>query len=636
MADENTATNKDDIVALAADDKIFADDASAAGVTKSTTPAQIATFSEQNPTNMVLDNKINTYGEFKQTFNPNATNAGINLGSHTADPSSGVNGDTFYLSTTEKFRGYENGSWQNLIGTGSVAELNDIGDVTITTVATGEVIKWSGSAWINNTLAEAGIQEILSGATITAVTVAGTDKVLLQDVSDSDNLKTVTAQAIADLGAGGVPTTITVANEATDTSCFICFFTAATGDLGPKTTTNLTYNSSTGALGITGALTVDNLTINGNTISAGTGAVNITPAAGSAIVLDGTISVDAGVITGATSITSTAFVGALTGNADTATALETVRTIGGVSFDGTSNIVPDTITAANEATDTTCFLAFVTAATGDLQPKTNTNLAYNSNTGALAITGALAVDNISTNGNTITATTGALNLTPAGGSAIVLDGTINVDAGVVTGATSITSTAFVGALTGNADTATALETARTIGGVSFDGTANIIPNIVTDTTPQLGGVLDCNGKNQTDVQELRIDATPDADHTATGLTTNTIAAGATIAIGELCYLGSGGKWLLTDADAEATATGMLGISVEAQTDTNPMITALAGSFVRDDTYAWTVGAELYVGTTPGAIVETAPSGSADIVRVIGYAVSADVIYFLPSGSWAEV
>jgi len=48
---------------------------------------------------------------------------------------------------------------------------------------------------------------------------------------------------------GGVPTTITVANEATDTSCFISFFTAATGDLGPKTNATLTYNSNTGLMG---------------------------------------------------------------------------------------------------------------------------------------------------------------------------------------------------------------------------------------------------------------------------------------------------------------------------------------------------------------------------------------------------
>ena len=64
---------------------------------------------------------------------------------------------------------------------------------------------------------------------------------------------------------------------------------------------------------------------------------------------------------------------------------------------------------------------------------------------------SVAADNI-TAGNaavTISTTTGAVNITPASGSAIVLDGAINVDAGVVTGATSITSTAFVGGLTGD-------------------------------------------------------------------------------------------------------------------------------------------------------------------------------------------
>jgi hypothetical protein len=75
------------------------------------------------------------------------------------------------------------------------------------------------------------------------------------------------------------------------------------------------------SLGTLTALTVDNLGVDGNTITANTGALNLTPAAGSAIVLDGTISVDAGVVTGATSITSTAFVGDITGNADTATNL---------------------------------------------------------------------------------------------------------------------------------------------------------------------------------------------------------------------------------------------------------------------------------------------------------------------------
>ena len=56
---------------------------------------------------------------------------------------------------------------------------------------------------------------------------------------------------------------------------------------------------------------------------------------------------------------------------------------------------------------------------------------------------ALDVDNININGNTITASTGAVNITPASGSAIVLDGAVNIDAGVVTGITSLTSNAIL-------------------------------------------------------------------------------------------------------------------------------------------------------------------------------------------------
>ena len=45
----------------------------------------------------------------------------------------------------------------------------------------------------------------------------------------------------------------------------------------------------------------------------------------------------------------------------------------------------DSIVIANEAADTTCFPLFATAATGELQPKTNANLTYNSATGAFSI-----------------------------------------------------------------------------------------------------------------------------------------------------------------------------------------------------------------------------------------------------------
>lgn len=133
-----------------------------------------------------------------------------------------------------------------------------------------------------------------------------------------------------------------------------------------------------------------------------------------------------------------------------------------------------------------------------------------------------------------------------------------------------------------------------------------------------------------------LDGLPDTDHTANGPHTNTFAAGATITAMDLVYLGTLSKWLQTDADAEATAKGMLGISLESKTDTQAMDVALTGSFIRDDTWAWTPGAPLYVGLTAGQITETKPSATDDVVRIVGFAVSADAIFFNPSPDYITI
>ena len=52
-------------------------------------------------------------------------------------------------------------------------------------------------------------------------------------------------------GTAAIATTVTVADESSDTTCFPLFSTAATGDLAPKSGSNLTFNSNTGALGAT-------------------------------------------------------------------------------------------------------------------------------------------------------------------------------------------------------------------------------------------------------------------------------------------------------------------------------------------------------------------------------------------------
>ena len=148
---------------------------------------------------------------------------------------------------------------------------------------------------------------------------------------------------------------------------------------------------------------------------------------------------------------------------------------------------------------------------------------------------ALQVDNININGNTISSTAGTdLNITPLAGQQIVLDGAIQIDAGVVTGATSITSTSFVGALTGNASTATTLETARTIGGVSFNGSANI----------------DLAGVNTTGNQDTTGNAA-----TATALATSRTIALSGDVVGSASFDGTGNATLSTTIQANSVALG---------------------------------------------------------------------------------
>tara|TARA_A100001388_G_scaffold116567_1_gene86033 strand:+ start:2298 stop:5234 length:2937 start_codon:yes stop_codon:yes gene_type:complete len=144
-----------------------------------------------------------------------------------------------------------------------------------------------------------------------------------------------------------------------------------------------------------------------------------------------------------------------TGNAATATALETARTIHGVSFDGTANIdlsevIQDTVGAMVSS-----------------NTESGITVAYEDSDGTLDFT----------------------------------VGTLNQDT------------------TGNAATATALETARTIHGVSFDGTANIdLTEVVQDT---VGAMFSSN--TETGITATYQDSDGTIDLTVSGAAVTSIA-----------------------------------------------------------------------------------------------------------------
>jgi hypothetical protein len=161
--------------------------------------------------------------------------------------------------------------------------------------------------------------------------------------------------------------------------------------------------------------------------------------------------------------------------------------------------------------------------------------------------------------------------------------TVNLDATIAL--SSVTADNFYGALTGdvtgNADTATALATARTIGGVSFDGTSNInLPGVNTGgsqdtsgnaaTATVLATARAINGVNFDGSAAITVTA---AAGTLTGATLNSgVTASSLTSVGTLTSLNvTGGVTgnvtgdVTGNADTATTATNLSGGSVAATT-----------------------------------------------------------------------
>ena len=192
----------------------------------------------------------------------------------------------------------------------------------------------------------------------------------------------------------------------------------------------------------------------------------------------------------------------ITGNAATATTLQTARTINGVSFNGSTNI---TITAAANGgnSDTVDSLHAASFFRSDAANSVDARLAAGDGRGLRFWDSdsykiwMSASTNTTWGGRIAGETTSDYNIYFR-----IVNGTnrgfvfenayatklfaINGDG--VRSAVTVTAPTFSGSLSGNASTATALQTARTINGVSFNGTANIT---VADSTklPLAGGTM---------------------------------------------------------------------------------------------------------------------------------------------------
>lgn len=201
-----------------------------------------------------------------------------------------------------------------------------------------------------------------------------------------------------------------------------------------------------------------------------------------------------------------------------------------------------------------------------------------------------------------------------------------------------------------------------------------LANVSEDSSPTLGGTLDANGNDITNVDSLylseqaaaeadtagkgqfwvRSDApntpmftddtgvdhellAPDvdhiyanpntlADHEAAGVFV-TLSTAEASTFGQVCFINNSGAAALADANAAGESPAVALSLGRSHPSAGPFLTH---GVAEDASWSWTAGGKIYLSTTPGAMTQTAPSATGDIVQVLGVALSATHIFFNPS------
>lgn len=459
-------------------------------------------------------------------------------------------------------------------------------------------------------------------------------------------------------------------------------------------------------------------------------AINLEPASGSAILLDGTISIDAGVITGATSITSTSFVGDVTGNVSgtaatvTGAAQSNITSLGTLTTLTVDNVIINGTTIGHTSdTDLLTLTSANLAVAGDIEVSGSVEVAtidYTDGDNAITIAdgggvtfaqGVTVTGDTTLNGNVTLGSDASdvitVNGTVAGANAVVFEGntadgsetTLAVvdptsdhtvympnqggylgvfaaasttqisstpeELNILDGVTSTTAelnildgaTVVVGEInyldlgatavgTAIASKAVVLDANKDYTGIrdfTITGDLNVSGSVEVATIDYTDGdnaITIADGGGVTFAQDVALaddkvinlgdegqvvftDTAPSTDHTATGVVIS-IASGESVAAFNAVYIRSDGEVGPADADAASTMPA-IGVALEAKGDGEATKILVAG-VLRDDTYNFTPGADLFIGTTAGEITATAPSGSGDTVQKIGVALTADSIY----------
>ena len=121
-----------------------------------------------------------------------------------------------------------------------------------------------------------------------------------------------------------------------------------------------------------------------------------------------------------------------------------------------------------------------------------------------------------------------------------------------------------------------------------------------------------------------------------------IGTGTTNA-GQIYWLRSDSDWIQTDANVSSFSSSLMAVALGTDPASDGML--LKGFAKISQSSATTIGQKVYVSNEAGVITGSAPTTSGDIVRVLGYVLSASNsssagshsdVHFNPSNTWIKI
>jgi len=108
--------------------------------------------------------------------------------------------------------------------------------------------------------------------------------------------------------------------------------------------------------------------------------------------------------------------------------------------------------------------------------------------------------------------------------------------------------------------------------------------------------------------------------------------GGAIVFSNLYYYKSDGSWAAANASTTNTARGLLGLALGNSITADGLL--LNGYCTNN--WGFAAGAVIYMDTNNGALTASKPTGANNVVRIVGYAISAAKIYFNPDRTFIKI